>query len=137
MSKVSLEKLRNGFEALPAASILDLAQFHQTFLRRWEIKKNPLQILAEYESIKRAPSETIQDYCTRVNNIYNSIPTAIQPPPGLALIKFPDGFDPDMFHQLREKNPATLEELQRNAVSVEANMLAKRARLNAERESYY
>jgi hypothetical protein len=38
-----------------------------------------------------------------------------------------------MYYQLRERNPATLEEMQRNVVSVEANLLAKRARLRIER----
>jgi hypothetical protein len=69
-----------------------------------EVKKNPLQILSEYESIKRSPGESVQDYCTRFNNIYNAIPTNIKPPQGLALIKFPDGFDVDMSYQLREIN---------------------------------
>jgi hypothetical protein len=46
----------------------------------------------------------------------------------LALIKFPDGFDADMSYQLRERNAATLEEMQKSAISVEANLLAKRAR---------
>jgi len=104
-------EVKKWFKGLPSNSILDLTQFHDTFLRRWEVKKNPIQILAEYETIKRAPSEIVQDYCIRFNNIYNSIPTAIQPPPGLALIKFPDGFDPNMSYQLRERNHVTLEEM--------------------------
>ena len=60
------------------------------------MKKKPLQILAEYESIRRAPGESVQDYCTRFNNIYNSILAMIKSPQGLALIKFLDGFDADM-----------------------------------------
>jgi hypothetical protein len=36
----------------------------------------------------------------------------------LALIKFPDGFDADMSYQLREKNVATLEDMQKCAISV-------------------
>ena len=46
---------------------------------------------------------------------------------GLALLKFPDGFDADMEYQLRERDPTMLEDMQ-IAVSVEANLLAKRAR---------
>jgi hypothetical protein len=75
----------------------------------------------------------VQDYCTRFNNIYNAIPTNIKPPQGLALIKFLDGFDAHMSYQLRERNPATLEEMQRDVVSVEANLLARRDRLRIER----
>jgi hypothetical protein len=51
----------------------------------------------------------------------------------LALIKFPDGFDADMSYQLRERNDATLEDMQKSAISVEANLLAKRAHQRSER----
>ena len=70
----------------------------------------------------------MQDYCTCFNNLYNAIPTKINPPQGLALIKFPDGFDADMSYQLRERNATTLEDMKKSVVSVEANLLARRAR---------
>jgi hypothetical protein len=65
--------------------------------------------------------------------LYNAIPTEIKPPQGLALIKFPDEFDANMSYQLRERNAATLEDMQKSAISVEANLLAKRARQRSER----
>jgi hypothetical protein len=70
----------------------------------------------------------VQDYCTRFNNLYNAIPAAIKPPQGLALLKFPDGFDADMSYQLREGNTTTLKDMQRRVVNVEANILARMAR---------
>ena len=103
------------------------------FINRWERKKNPLQILSEYEKIRRDPNESVQDCCIRFNTIYNSIPANIKPPPDLALIKFPDSFDIDISYQLRERNHETLEHMQSNVVSVEANLLAKRARMRNER----
>jgi hypothetical protein len=65
--------------------------------------------------------------------LYNAIPAEIKPPQGLALIKFPDGFDVDMSYQLRERNSTTLVDMQKSAISVEANLLAKRARQRTER----
>jgi len=41
--------------------------------------------------------------------VYSAIFLDLRPPPGLALIKFPDGFDFDMAFQMREGNPPTLE----------------------------
>jgi len=93
--------VKKWFKGLPANHIVDLVAFHRLFIDRWERKKNPLQILSEYENIRRAPNESIQDYCTRFNSIYNAIPANIKPTPDLALIKFPDGFDTDMSYQLR------------------------------------
>ena len=49
----------------------------------------------------------------------------MKPALGLALLHYPDAFDPDMAYQLKERDPATLEEMQWNAVSVEANLLIK------------
>lgn len=55
----------------------------------------------------------------------------MKPPQGLALMKFSDGFNPEMAYQLREKDLATLEEMQRSAVCVEENLIAKRARMRS------
>lgn len=102
-------------------------------MNRWENKKDPLHILLEYEGLKRGIQETVQDYCTRFNNVYNAIPQNLRPPPDLALIKFPDAFDSNMAYQLRERTPRDLEEMQSIAVSVEANLISKQARARAER----
>jgi hypothetical protein len=37
--------IKRWFKSLHPASITDLATFHKNFLDRWEVKKNPLQIL--------------------------------------------------------------------------------------------
>ena len=96
-------EVRKWFRALLAASITTLANLQRQFLDRWEVKKIPLQILSEYEHIKRNAGESVQDYCIRFNSVYNAIPYHIKPLMGLALIKFPDGFDTDMAYQLRER----------------------------------
>jgi len=51
----------------------------------------------------------------------------------LALINLPDGFDDDKSYQLRERNATTLEDMQRSVISVEANILARRARQRIEK----
>ena len=75
----------------------------------------------------------MQDYCTRFNSVYKAIPQNLRPPPSLAVIKFPDGFDFNMDFQLRERTPLTLENMQSIAVSVEANLISKRAKARSER----
>ena len=77
--------------------------------------------------------EIVQDYCLRFNVVYNAILANLKPPVGLALLKFPDGFDADMAYQLCERDPSSLEYMQKIAVSIEANLLAKRARARAEK----
>ena len=124
---------KKWFKGLPANHITDLAVFHRLFINRWERNKNPLQILSEYENIRRAQNESVKDYFTRFNSIYNAIPANIKPPPDLALINFSDGFNTDMSYQLRERNPETLGQMKSNVVSVETNLLAKRDRMRNEK----
>ena len=46
-------EVRKWFKNLATHSIHDLPAFHQLFLNKWEVRKNPLQTLSEYENIKR------------------------------------------------------------------------------------
>jgi hypothetical protein len=121
-------EVKNWFKTLRVSTITDIVVFHRTFLDRWEVKKNLLQILSEYENIRRNQGETVQYYCNRFNNLYNAIPVDVKPPEGLSLIKFPDGFDADMSYQLRERNATTLEYMQISVFSVGEFFLARRAR---------
>lgn len=45
-------EVRKWFRALLAASITTLTNLQRQFLDHWEVKKNPLQILSEYETIR-------------------------------------------------------------------------------------
>ena len=129
--------VRPWFRALPANYIADPEALYQTFLNRCEKKKDPLHIISEYDTIKRGPQEAVLDYCARFNNVYNSIPQNLRPPPDLALYKFPNGFDSDMAYQLRERAPQTLAYLQNIAVSVEANLIAKQNRERTKRRTTF
>jgi len=126
-------EVRTLFRALPANNINDLEALYRQFLNRWEKKKDPLQILSEDENLKRGAQETVQDYCTRLNNFHNAIPQNLIPPLDLELIKFPDGFDYDMAYQLRERALWTLEDMKSIAISVKANLISKRAKARSER----
>jgi hypothetical protein len=90
---------------------------------------NVFLILEEYDHLKRKPGETVQQFSARFNKVYHAIPVDIRPPPGSAHLHFPDAFDPEMAFQLRERNTASLEEMQSIAVDVETNLLIKRSKL--------
>jgi len=127
-------EVRKWFIGFPVARIITLAEFQRQFLARWEVKKNPLEILVEYEQIKRNVGESVQDYCIRFNSNYNEILGHLRPPVGLAMMKFLDGFDAEMDYQLRERELTTMEDMQKITVNVEANLLSKRARAKAEKK---
>jgi hypothetical protein len=122
-------KVKDWFKNLPAASIRNFNQFMQVFLDRWVVMRNVFLLLEEYDHLKRNPGETIHQFSARFNKVYHAIPTDIRPPPGSAHLHYPDAFDPEMTFQLRERNTASLEEMQSIAVDVETNLLIKRSKL--------
>ena len=125
--------MRKWFKGLTPHSICDLQAFHQTFLNKWEVKKNPLQVLSDYKNLHRDTGESVQAYCTRFNSVYNALSPELKPPQGSALNNFPEGFDPEMAYQLRERDFATLEDMQKGALSMEVNLMEKRARMKTEK----
>ena len=48
------------------------------------------------------------------------------------MLHYPDGFDAEMAYQLRERFSATLEDMKKNFVSLEANLLAEKSKLKTE-----
>jgi hypothetical protein len=129
-----LGKVKDWCKNLPAASISNFCQFVQVFLDRWVIMGKFFHILEEYDHLKRKPGETVQQFSTKFNKVYHSIPVDVRPPPSLAQLHYPDAFDPEMTFQLRETDVATLEEMKNVAIDVEANLLHKRSKLRAEEE---
>jgi hypothetical protein len=117
-------EVRKWFKALPAASIPNFASFETTFLARWGDKKNPLQLLTQYNNLKRTPSETVQEFSTRFMKVYSSIPAEVKPPPGAAQLRYVDSFDSDFTLLLRERRSTTLDDMMNDAIEVEVNLMA-------------
>ena len=85
--------------------------------------------------MKRNTRETIHQFSARFNKVYHAMPADIRPPPRSTHFHYPDAFDPKMAFQLRERNTASLEEMQSIGVDVETNLLIKRSKLkNKEKE---
>ena len=55
----------------------------------------------------------------------------------MALAKYPEGFDVDMAYELRDKEYNTLEDMQKGAVNIEANLIEKRVRMRSEKRVTY
>jgi len=89
-------------------------------------------IIEEYNQLKRLPREIVQQFSSRFNQVYFFMPINIRPPPGSAILHYPEAFGLEMEFQLRERNLVTLEEMQNSAVDVEANLLIRREKLKEE-----
>jgi hypothetical protein len=54
-----LGEVGKWFKYIPTTSIPNFATFETIFLAIWGDKKNPLQLLTQYNNVKRSPSETV------------------------------------------------------------------------------
>lgn len=88
---------------------------------------------AVFRSMGNQKGESVQDYIIIFNTVYNAIPDDLRPSRKSTLLKFPDGFDPEMAYSLRDRDPPTLEDMQKIDVGVKAYLNDKRSRMKAEK----
>ena len=50
---------KKWFKSLTPNIIHNLSELYQTFINKWEIRKNPIQILSEYNNLKRENGENV------------------------------------------------------------------------------
>ena len=111
---------------LLADFVLNFQHFERMFLSRWEEKKNPVQLLTQYNQLKRGTDEAVRNFSDIFNRIYISFPTQCNPPEGMAKLHYTEGFDDDFALLLRERRSATLAELMDDAIEVEVNLMASK-----------
>lgn len=117
---------KKWFRNLQPISINDFPQFERAFLARWEDKRNPLQILSQYNSLKRVPKESISYFSARFLKTYESIPANFKPPPRAAQLHYSEAFDGDFMLDLRERRYPTLENMMAGTIEVEVNVMASK-----------
>ena len=62
--------VKKWFKNLPPNSRNDLRALHQIFINKLELKRNPLQILAEYSNLKRNKGESVHEYSTKIGRAH-------------------------------------------------------------------
>lgn len=123
MLKACQVKSING---LGCYHLIDSQHFENMFLNRWEEKKNPVQLLTQYNQLKRANDEVVKFFLDRFNKIYNALPVQCKPPEGMTKLHYAEGFDEDFELLLRERRPSTLVDMMNDAIEVEVNLMASK-----------
>ena len=96
--------------------------FETIFLGKWERKKNSLHLLTQYNNLRRAPNELVQDFSSRFKKTYNAIPANVKPPPSAAKLHYVDAFSSEFTLFLRERRFVSLEDMMDDATKVEVNL---------------
>jgi hypothetical protein len=99
-------------------SIQDFTALETTFITIWGEKKNPLQLLTQYNDMKKVSEETVQELSACFMKVYNSIPTEVQPPLGDVQLGYVDSFDNNFTLLLRERRSVSLDAIMRNVIEV-------------------
>ena len=94
------------------------------FIPRWGEKRHHGYSLTEFNAIKKKSDETVAQFVRRFNKLYNSLPTEIKPPPAGAKITFAGAFESNFGFTLRERRSPTLNQIQTDALEIEANLVA-------------
>ena len=112
------------FKYFPDGSILNFQAFQNAFLDRWDDKQNPLQLLSQYNSLKKGGFESVHEFSSRFMRVYNSIPEDIKPSTVAAKLHYARAFDNDFAFSLRERKSTTLAAMFTDSLEVEVNMMA-------------
>ena len=57
-----LGEAKKWFKDFPDGSILNFQAFQNAFLERWDDKQNPLQLLSQYNILKRGGFESVHEF---------------------------------------------------------------------------
>ena len=116
--------VKKWLRGLVAGSIHNFQEFETTFLRRWEHKRNSLQLLTQYNNLKRGVVESVQDFSNRFMKTYDSILADVKLPPGDVKLHYEDAFDSEFTLLLRERRYVSLTDMMDDAIEVEVNPVA-------------
>ena len=94
---------KKWYKYLLARSIPNFAGFQTIFLERWDDKQSPLQVLSQYNNLKKGGFELVHDFSSRFMRIYNSRTNDIKPSPGAAKLHYAEAFDHYFSLLLRER----------------------------------
>ena len=119
-------EVKKWFRTLPIGSIIKSQHFENIFLNKWEEKKNLVQLLTQYNQLKRGNDEATKNFSDRFNKIYNSLPVQCKPLEEMAKLHYAEGFDDDFSLLLRERRSTTLEDMMNDAIEVEVTLMASK-----------
>ena len=125
-SQIFSGDVKKRFRGLVDNSIEEFKSSENAFLRKWEDRKNPLQLLTQYNNLKRSCTEIVQEFSNSLKNVYDSIPPQVKPPEGVAQLHYVDAFDACFALFLRERKYVSLTNTMNDAIEVEVNIMSSR-----------
>jgi hypothetical protein len=123
-------EVKKWFRALTPRSIVNSQRFEKKKFDRWEENKNFVQMLTQYNQLSRGNDESVKNFSSRFNMIYNSLPIQCKPLEGLEKLHYAEDFNDEFALFLRERRFATLPDMMNDSIEVEINMMSSKRRKN-------
>jgi hypothetical protein len=97
-------------------------QLKETFLNRWSTKEDPITLWTQINKIKKLGSETVRDFNTRFEQLFQRLPSSHHPGKDYLLFLYIQAFQAQFQYLLKDKGPTTIQEAQEIAIKIEANL---------------
>lgn len=117
---------KKWFKTLPNDSINTWEEMENAFIKKWGNKKDYGYILREFNAMKKKHNEYVSKFIKMFNKLYNSLPIEIKPPQVVAKVFFSRAFELEFGFTLIERMSRTLDQIQTDALEVEANFTSTR-----------
>ena len=107
---------KKWFRDFLARSIPTFQAFQNEFLERCADKKSPLQVLSQYNNLKKGGFESVHEFSSRFIRAYKSIPDDIKPLVGAAKLHYANAFESYFSLLLIERKSSSLPNMFKDAL---------------------
>jgi hypothetical protein len=114
---------RKWYDSLPDANITSMDQLEETFLKRWNIKIEDINMLInKLNNIKKNENETVREFHDRFRGLVQQIPASYHPSHNFLLFLYTKAFTGQIGFPIRDKSPRTIQEVYDMATEIETNI---------------
>jgi hypothetical protein len=116
------DNARRWYDGLPDASITSMDQLEEVFLKRWNIKEDPMVLVNKLNYIKKNENETVREFHTRFQKMSRQLPRTYRPRPQFLIFLYIRAFSGQSKFLLDKKGPRSIQEAYDMATKFEANI---------------
>jgi hypothetical protein len=102
------EDAQRWFKGLPNNHLASYDDFAKLLTSRWSTKKDNKMLLAQFNQIKKKENETVKEFDTKFDKLYDQIPADLCPPTTIVRVLYMNAFEGQFAFILKDKAPDTL-----------------------------
>jgi hypothetical protein len=116
------DNARRWYDGLPNASITSMDQLEEAFIKRWNIKEDPMVLVNKLNYIKKNENETVREFHTRFQKMSRQHLRTYRLGPQFLIFHYIRAFSGQSGFLLDKKGPRSIKEAYDMATEVKANI---------------